>query len=221
MIPKIIHYCWFGKGQKPAEFQKHLDGWRKIMPEYEIKEWNEDNFDIDFCRYTREAYNMKSYAHVSDVCRLYALYNDGGIYFDTDVEVLKSFAPFSKEKSFIGRENILHGTAVIGSEKGQKWIETFLNFYRNRHFINLWGHPVRTPNTRILTEKIIPEVPPNLWPTIYPPYYFCGIDWATMTPIVNNETFSIHHFAASWRSRKTLKTRLETIIQGIKYRYFK
>ncbi len=221
MIPKVIHYCWVGKGQKPSEFQKYLDGWRKAMPDYEIKEWNENNFDINFSVYTREAYKMKSYAHVSDVCRLYALYSEGGIYLDTDVEVLKSFFPFMNEKSFLGKESELLGTAVIGAEKGQKWIKVFLDFYQNRHFINSWGHPVRTPNTKILTKSILPSLDCNLWPTIYPSNYFCGMNWENKKPIVDGETFSIHHFAASWKGRKTLKLRIKTLFQGIKNRYFK
>lgn len=89
MIPKKIHYCWFGRGPLPELARKCIASWRKYLPEYEIKEWNEDNFDLDAYPYVREAYDSRKFAFVTDVVRLYALYNEGGIYMDTDVEVLK------------------------------------------------------------------------------------------------------------------------------------
>ena len=89
MIPKIIHYCWFGGKPKPKETLEYIETWRKFFPDYEIKEWNESNFDYKAYRYTHEAYLVKKFAYVSDVCRLKALYDYGGIYFDTDVKVLE------------------------------------------------------------------------------------------------------------------------------------
>ena len=91
MIPKIIHYCWFGGLDKPEKVQKYIDGWKNILPGYQIIEWNEKNFSIDYCRYTEEAYQRRKYAFVSDVARLYALKTYGGVYLDTDVEILKDF----------------------------------------------------------------------------------------------------------------------------------
>ena len=91
MIPKKIHYCWFGHNKKSPEFEMFLATWKKHLPDYEIIEWNEDNFDVNAYRYSSEAYSMGCYAHVSDVCRIHVLNEIGGIYFDTDVEVLASF----------------------------------------------------------------------------------------------------------------------------------
>lgn len=222
MIPKKIHYCWFGMGIKPPEFDRYLAGWRRLLPDYEIKEWNEENFDIDCCDYVREAYAMRSFAHVSDVCRVYALYHEGGVYLDTDVELLKPFGPLLGDGSFVGREDShLLGTAVIGAEPEEEWIGKFLEYYKRRHFINAWGHPVRTPNTKILTETILPEMDEALWPKIYPANYFCGINWENHQPIVDCETVSVHHFAASWKRKRTMVTRIKTILKGLKTRYLK
>ena len=96
MIPKIIHYCWFGRGEKPELAKRCIASWKKHCPDYEIKEWNEDNFDINSYPYAKEAYDKRRLAFVSDVVRLYALYQEGGIYMDTDVEVLKPLDRFKK-----------------------------------------------------------------------------------------------------------------------------
>ena len=105
MIPKVIHYCWFGRGQMPELALKCIESWKKFLPDYEIKEWNEDNFDLDSYPYTREAYDKRKYAFVTDVVRLHALYNEGGIYMDTDVEVLKPLYSFLHHTAFSGFEN--------------------------------------------------------------------------------------------------------------------
>ena len=102
-MSKTIHYCWFGKNPKSKLILKCIDSWRKCCPDYEIKEWNEENFDINCCDYVREAYEAKKWAFVSDYCRFYVLYNYGGIYLDTDVELLKSLDVLSK--NFVGFEN--------------------------------------------------------------------------------------------------------------------
>ena len=102
MIPKKIHYCWFGHGEMPKLAKKCIKSWNKYCPDYEIKEWNEDNFDIDKYPYVREAYDNRKFAFVTDVVRLYAIYTEGGIYMDTDVEVLKPLDPFLKHIAFSG-----------------------------------------------------------------------------------------------------------------------
>ena len=90
MIPKVIHYCWFGRNPIPAEYQRYIESWQKFLPDYEIKEWNEDNFDVNIIPFTKEAYEVKKYAYVSDYARLKILYDNGGVYFDTDVEVIRN-----------------------------------------------------------------------------------------------------------------------------------
>lgn len=221
MIPKIIHYCWFGGKDKPEEFYKWYETWQDLLRDYKFMEWNERNFDINICNYCREAYLTHNYAHVSDVCRVYALYEYGGVYLDTDVEVIKSFDKYLSLESFLGVEHDLVGTGVMGSMPRQKWLEAFLKFYKNRHFINIWGHTVRTPNTKILTKIVLPNLPVVDYPTIFPRDYFCGMDWTTKTILRTKNTISIHHYAASWRRQKTFKQKITSIIEGLRIRYIR
>lgn len=219
MIPKIIHYCWFGGKEKSEEFSQLFEGWKKLLPDYEFKEWNESNFDVNELIYSREAYKLKDYAHVSDVCRVYALYKYGGVYIDTDVELLKSFDPYLTLKSFLGVECDYVGTCVIGSLPKQLWVEKFLDYYKKTHFVNIWGHAVRTPNPLILTKRVFPSIRIVDYPTIFPIDYFCGINLETNEKIKTPNTVSIHHFAASWRYKKTFSDRIRKIIKGLKIRY--
>ena len=146
-IPKKIHYCWFGNNELPEEQKKYIETWKKHCPDYEIKEWNEKNFDINSNKYVKEAYEAKKFAFVSDYVRLHALYNEGGIYMDTDIEVLKSFDVFLKHTAFIGFEDLKHiGTGVIGAEKGNKWIRLLLKDYDNISFYTKNGEIDLTTN---------------------------------------------------------------------------
>ena len=104
MIPKVIHYCWFGRNPLPKSALKCIDSWRKFFPDYEIKEWNEDNFDVNIIKYTQDAYNAKKYAFVSDYARIWILYNYGGVYFDTDVEVISPMTDIIEKGPFMGFE---------------------------------------------------------------------------------------------------------------------
>ena len=130
MIPKKIHYIWFGKGEKNDRVKHCIESWKKYLPDYEIIEWNEDNFDINYNDFTRQAYENKKWAYVADVARLYILYNEGGIYMDTDVEVYKPLDEFLNHEGFIGFEDIHYlSTATIGAEKGNPVIKYLLDFY--------------------------------------------------------------------------------------------
>lgn len=219
MIPKIIHYCWFGPNKKSPEFMKYLETWRQKLPDYEIREWNETNFDYNRYLYSREAYRMSCYAHVSDVCRIHVLNEIGGIYLDTDVEVLKSFDDFLKFKSFVGTEYKYICMGVIGSEPGNEWLAAYLDYYRNTHFINKFGHPRRSANTKIMTRIILPGIDADLWPAIFPKDYFCGKDLNTNQYHITKNTVSIHHFEASWRTRRTFYDRVRILRKGITARY--
>lgn len=128
MIPKIIHYCWFGRKEKPLSVLKYIETWKRHFPDYDIKEWNENNFDVYQLSFTKEAYFAKKYAFVSDVCRLYALYTEGGIYFDTDIIALKRFPEdILSHKAFAGFEHEIYiGTGIIGSEKNNVIIKQLL-----------------------------------------------------------------------------------------------
>lgn len=219
MIPKTIHYCWFGQKEKPEEFNKFLRTWKTFLPDYEIKEWNENNFDVRYCNYSREAYLTRNFAHVSDVCRVYALYNYGGIYLDTDVEVMSSFNPYLGLNAFVSLEPPLVGTAVMASEAGSSWLKKFLKYYETKHFINIWGHTVRTPNTKILSRRILPDLAPTEWPTIFPKEFFCGDEDKDGKHIATENTVAVHHFAGSWRRKKTFGQRVSSIIEGLGIRY--
>ncbi len=122
MIPKVIHYCWFGKKEKPDIVKKCIKSWNEFLPEYEIIEWNEKNFDINTYLFTKQAYEIGNYAFVSDYVRVYVLYNYGGIYLDTDTEILGSLDPFLKNSSFWGFEEKNYiATSIIGAECGNEF----------------------------------------------------------------------------------------------------
>lgn len=138
MIPKRIHYCWFGRGPMPEQARKCIESWHKLMPDYEYKLWNEDNFDINVSLYVKQAYEAKKYAFVSDFVRLWALKNEGGIYLDTDVEVFKPFDNLLEQKAFAGFEGSKHlplGTCVMASEANGEWVSEMLEAYTGRRFV--------------------------------------------------------------------------------------
>ena len=154
-IPKIIHYCWFGDGEKTKLSQKCIQGWKNTLKGYEIIEWNEKNFNININRYVKEAYDCKKYAFVSDYVRLYALLNYGGIYLDTDVEVLRDFDSFLELEAFVGFEdNELVSTAIIGAKRGNSIIEEWFNTYANRNFLNN-GKMNEVTNVRVFTNLLL------------------------------------------------------------------
>lgn len=221
MIPKIIHYCWFGPNEKPASFYKWLKTWKRHLPDYEIMEWNESNFDVNLCNYSREAYLIKNYAFVSDVCRIYALYTIGGVYLDTDVEICQPLDEFLISTGSVGYESELIGTGVLISPPRSEWTEAFLQYYMDHHFVNIWGHPNRLPNTEILTYNIIPKLSQWLRPKIYPLGYFMGIEKEINHCETKPYTAAIHHYEASWKRKKTFKEKLRILKEGILIRYFK
>lgn len=154
MIPKIIHYCWFGHGEMPELAQKCIASWHKYMPDWEYKLWNEDNFDVNQIPYTREAYAAKKYAFVSDYVRLWALYNEGGLYLDVDFEVYKPFDDLMCWDAFAGFEGskrlpVMMG--VVASRAGGIWEKEMLDAYQNRHFIKPDGSFDMTTNVQFIT----------------------------------------------------------------------
>lgn len=125
MIPRIIHYCWFGKSKKTQLIEKCIGSWRRYCPDYEIVEWNEDNFDINMTTYTKEAYSVKKWAFVSDYVRLYAVFSRGGIYLDTDVELLQPIDSLLENKAwFVFQNSIAIATGLgFGAEKNNSYIK--------------------------------------------------------------------------------------------------
>lgn len=212
MIPKVIHYCWFGRNPKPKLFEKCLKSWKKYCPDYEIVEWNEDNFEINSNLYTKEAYECKKWAFVTDYVRLYVLYNFGGIYMDTDVEVLKPLDRFLNHEAFSGFENETSiPTGIMASEKGNDLFKHLLDYYTDRHFI-VDGKMDVTTNVVTIT-KLLSQMgfcPNNQYQVIhgfalYPYDYFCPQDFATGSLTVTENSYTIHHFAGSWLSNDERK----------------
>lgn len=207
MIPKKIHYCWFGRNPLPESVKKNIASWEKYLPDYELKEWNEDNFDISCNQYVKEAYESKKYAFVTDYVRLYALYHEGGVYMDTDVEVLKSYDPFLHHIAFSGFEtdgNV--PTGMMAAEKGSIWAKELLDQYDNRRFIKPDGSFDMTTNTTVITKYMVGKGLklnnkyqdfPGLC-TMYPSEFFCPKDHTTGKIHITDETVCIHHFAGSW-----------------------
>jgi len=224
MIPKIIHYCWFGGGEMPQEFQKYIDGWHRLMPDYNFKKWSEDTFDISSApRYVVEAYNARKYAFVSDYVRLWALEREGGIYLDTDVEVLRPFDSLLNDVAFVGfEESLAHlpGTCVMGCEAHCKWVKDMLIAYEGISFIKPDGSYDVTTNTVRLGMKMVQggliadgrEQLVSDWELkVYPFYYFSPIT-STRVMRKKSETYSIHHFAESWKESSTRSFFLNTVV---------
>lgn len=223
MIPKKIHYCWFGRGQMPEPAVNCINSWKKYLPDYELVLWNEDTFDINCNQYVKEAYESKEYAFVTDYVRLYALYHHGGIYMDTDVEVLKSLNEFLEHRAFTGCENDqMCVTGTMAAEKGHRWIEDLLNDYNDKKFILPDGSFDKKTNTQMITELTIDKYG---WKpkdehqvlkeelNIYPFEVFCAKDWATGKIRISENTHTIHHFSGSWHTKTDkLKIRVQNII---------
>ena len=207
MIPKIIHYCWFGGNPLPDLAKKCIASWKKYLPDYQIKEWNESNFDLDCCVYVREAYEAKKWAFVSDYARFWILYQYGGIYFDTDVELIKDLSSIIINGSFMGCETVdLCAPGLgLGAHPGLGLYKEILDYYQNIHFIRDDGKmPTVVENTTSILEKHgwkgsekitkVAEV------FIYPPEYFCPYNYSTGEWNITEKTVSIHHYAATWHS---------------------
>lgn len=207
MIPKIIHYCWFGRGEMPQQAIKCISSWKKHLPDYTIKEWNEDNFDITSNLYVKEAYESRKFAFVTDYVRLYAIYTEGGIYMDTDVEVLDTFDKFLHHNAFSGFEtdgNV--PTGMMAGEKGSVWAKELLDGYKDRKFIQEDGSFDMTTNTKVITKYMLSKglVQNNTYQdfpglcTMYPSDFFCPKDHRTGLIKCTENTVCIHHFAGSW-----------------------
>ncbi len=225
MIPKIIHYCWFGGKPLPESARKYIASWRKYFPDYEIKEWNENNFDVNIISYTAEAYKARKYAFVSDFARFWILYHHGGLYFDTDVEVIGSFDDIIARGPFMGCESGLRpmegdsllvvpglGLGVnpglgLGVNPGLGLYKQLLERYEGIHFQMADGSlnlkTVVDYTTELLIEhglKNIADVQQVAGCWIYPPDYFCPISTADGKLYLTKNTRSIHHYAQSWQS---------------------
>lgn len=208
MIPHIIHYCWFGRGPKPSKVQRCMASWKRWLPDYDFVEWNEDNFDYGQWEYASQAYAVWKYAFVSDIARLHALYTEGGVYLDTDVELFGPLDPFLNHTAFtvFEREKDIT-TGLMGAEKGSVWVKEFLDLYSNLSFQKADGTPDLTPNVRRITDWMVKAhgLPqnngfqdfPGLVP-VYPQEYFSPLDPLTRKVRRTGQTVAVHHYMASW-----------------------
>lgn len=207
MIPKIIHYCWFGRGEKPKLAKKCIASWRKYCPDYEIVEWNEDNFDIYMNGYTKMCYEQKYYAFLSDYVRLLVVAEYGGIYFDTDVELLKSPSMLLKNDGFFGFENSEYVNTGLGfgAIAHGEIVEAMLEEYEPLldGTKGIIGCPIL--NTQALVKYGLEKngKKQNVRNSIiYPEQAFNPYDSATGRLKKTTQTISIHWYAATWMSKK-------------------
>ena len=208
MIPKIIHYCWFGGKSLPQMAEKCIASWEKHCPEYELKLWNETNFDINTVPFTAQASKAKKWAFVADYLRAYAVFYHGGIYLDTDVELLK---PFTSDilstncfSGFQSNEYVNPGNIFAG-EKGCVLAKELLEFYSSCNFIKKNGELNLTPIPEIFSNILLKYGLHlnNTYQeldviTVYPTEYFCPKDFHTGMVSITDNTYSIHHFDGSW-----------------------
>ena len=221
MIPKIIHYCWFGHNPLPELAKKCIDSWKKYFPDYEIKEWNESNFDVNIIPYTKEAYSQKKYAFVSDYARFWIIYHHGGLYFDTDVEVIKPMNGIIEKGAFMECENMatpqnkidvssglelgVNPGLGLGASSGHKLYKEILDMYSKIHFLLPNGSmnqvTVVEYTTQLLclkglksTNKV--QQVAGVW--IYPKDFFCPKDYSTGKMQITQNTVSIHHYSETW-----------------------
>ena len=210
-IPKLIHYCWFGNRPKPEYVTDHTATWKRLMPDYTIIEWTERNFDVNINAYVRQAYQASKYAFVSDYVRVYALYHFGGIYFDTDVEVLRCFDDLLACDVLFGFEvNEFVATSTILAKKHSILLRDFLSSYDHRVFVNPDGSLDLTTNVKLLTDMLtsiglirVNERQHLVYKdqecvTIIEKKYLSPYDYNTKLCHADPGTYAIHHFRSSW-----------------------
>lgn len=220
-IPKIIHYCWFGYNPKPKMAEKCIKSWKKYCKGYEIIEWNEENFDISSCPlYVRQAYEAKKWAFVTDYARLKILYENGGIYFDTDVEIIRKIDALLENHCFMGIERAYECVKVasglgIGCVKGFPLIKEIMEDYNDRSFIKDDGTQDITTCTELNTEILKKHgyVEENRFQTVagaavYPSEYFSPMDMTNGKMYTTKNTLTIHHYGLSWTTEEHRKERL-------------
>lgn len=217
MIPKIIHYCWFGGKPIPKEYQRYIDSWHKYLPDYEIRRWDESNYDVNCIPFSKEAYEVGKFAYVSDYARLKILYENGGIYFDTDVEVIRPMDDIMERGAWMGIEkhasnpdadDMVNPGLGFAVEPHNPIIKEIMSFYENTHYIFPDGHMEQIPIVPI-TSNVLKKYglkPSTDKPykvagiTIYPWDYFCPIEFMSGNLEITENTYTIHHYTATWMS---------------------
>ena len=235
MIPKIVHYCWFGGKPLPESAVKCIESWKKFLPDYEIREWNESNFNVNMNRFTMEAYKLKQYAFVSDYARFWILNNYGGVYFDTDVELINTIDDIICHGAFTGMETPYKKTEGlwginpgigIGCEKGNPLVKDFLECYSREHFVNTRGS-FSTTVVKLVSNRMnaLPYTVDSFGiahfenMNVYPKDFFCPLDYETGELVVTKNTRSIHHYAATWVNKIGVIKRILQRFTWLKVRF--
>lgn len=205
MIPKVIHYCWFGRGEKPKLAKKCIESWKKFCPDYEIIEWNEDNFDVNKCEYTKYCYENQKWAFLSDYVRLFVVFERGGLYFDTDVEVIRSFDGLLEYDAFYGfeNENFIASGLGFGAVANHPTIDAMLQEYMKMKIgddgqMKMIGCP--TLNTNALLKyglKLNGQRQHVVGAEIFPKEFFNPYEDSTGILKKTQDTYSIHWYAKS------------------------
>ena len=230
MIPKVIHYCWFGNNDLPNDVKKCIESWKKYCPDYEIKRWDESNFDVTEHPFAKRAYEEKAWAFVSDYARLKVIYENGGIYLDTDVELLKNLDFLLENRCYIGiqQAEMLCTTGLgFGAEKFSPVVKKMMIKYDNISFDSQNKGSIACPwlNDEVIRsygsidERIITYLDDV---TIYPPCYFDPLSTGNTENLLCSDTVSIHHYAASWTSKKMrMKRKLIRVLGEKNYHMIK
>lgn len=206
MIPKVIHYCWFGGNKLPKSVKKNIESWKKYCPDYKIVRWDESNFDINSNEFVREAYEAKAWAFVSDYVRLKIVYDNGGVYLDTDVELIKNLDHLLNDNSYFFEHQGVHLVATglgFGAVKGSEAINYMLNEYIDLNFSINKKEEIACPklNTRALKKigfKYSDRISGYDWGTVYPPQYADPYTPGISSSLRCADTVSIHHYDGSW-----------------------
>lgn len=192
----------------PEDNLKCIESWKKFLPDYKLMLWNEDNYDVNSIKFTRQAYQKKKYAFVIDPVRLQLLREHGGIWLDTDIEIIKNLDPLLELPAFMSFESdtLLH-TGIVGSEKGAAWTDEYWKYMNKKPFIRWNGRLNKTPST-VIISRILKKRGVKLDNTfqiyddslhIFPKDYFCPKDYKTGKITITDNTYYIHHFAGSWK----------------------
>ena len=212
VIPKVIHYCWFGRNPLPKSAKKCIASWKKYLPTYEIKEWNEDNFDVNIIPYTRDAYEAKKYAFVSDYARFWILYHYGGVYFDTDVEVIRSMDDLIEKGAFMGWEkpNSLGISSIapglgLAAPKNHSFYKEILSGFERLNYYKENGERNTYTMIPMVTDMLLQKglKKDGCMQTIediifYPSDYFCPMDAVTGRIDITSNTHTVHWYTMSW-----------------------